>query len=99
MEGKGWKRFKIVGEGKNQVRFGVFEKTIDLCGVSSPRDESLLFRQKEPKPFLPVRGPAGASVSAPNKMARGTRCAQTAFAEGVDSGQMLRRAQRVGHPA
>jgi len=32
----------------------------------APADESLLFRQKEPKPFSPVRG--GASV--PNKMAR-----------------------------
>jgi hypothetical protein len=28
-----------------------------LCGVSSPRDEVLLFRQKDPKPFLPVRIP------------------------------------------
>ncbi len=41
-----------------------------LCGVSSPRDESLLFRQKGPKPFLPVRGPAGASAFVPNKMAQ-----------------------------
>ncbi len=45
----------------------------------APRDESLLFRQKEPKPFPPVRGPSelaqkqalqGASAFAPNKMAR-----------------------------
>jgi len=28
------------------------------CGLSRPRDESLLFRQKEPKPCLPVRGPS-----------------------------------------
>ena len=27
--------------------------------VSSPRDEVLLFRQKDPKPFPPVRVPAG----------------------------------------
>ncbi len=49
------------------------------CGVSPPRDEALLFRQKCPKPFSPVRGPSdpaqkqalrGASASAPNKMAR-----------------------------
>jgi len=48
-----------------------------------------LFRQKEPKPFLPVRGPAGASASVPNPSTplrtgqdgSGTRCAQTAFAE------------------
>ncbi len=36
----------------------------------APADESLLFRQKEPKPFLPVRVPAGASASVPNKMAQ-----------------------------
>ncbi len=61
-----------------------------LGGVSSPRDESLLFRQKEPKPFLPVRGPSepaqkqalrDASASAPNQDGSGTRSAQTAFAE------------------
>jgi hypothetical protein len=49
------------------------------CGVSPPRDEPLLFRQKEPKPFLPVRGPSdpaqkqvlqGASASIPNKRAQ-----------------------------
>jgi len=45
----------------------------------APTDESLLFRQKEPKPFSPGRGPSesaqkqslrGTSASAPNKMAR-----------------------------
>jgi len=45
----------------------------------APADESLLFRQKEPKPLSPVHGPSeptqkqtlrGASASAPNKMAR-----------------------------
>ncbi len=50
-----------------------------ICGLSRPRDESLLFRQKEPKPCLPVRGPSepaqkpalrDASASAPNKMAQ-----------------------------
>ncbi len=90
MEGEGGKRKKIVEKGKNQVRFGVVEKTIDLCGVSSPREESLLFRQKEPKPFLPVRGPSepaqkqalrDASASAPNQDGEGTRSAQTALAE------------------
>jgi len=47
--------------------------------VSPPRDESLLFRQKEPKPCLPVRGPPGPSASAPNKMARelAPRCKAT----------------------
>ncbi len=33
-------------------------------------DEVLLFRQKDPKPLSPVRGPPGASASVPNKMAR-----------------------------
>ncbi len=41
-----------------------------FSGASPPRGESLLFRQKEPKQFLPVRVPAGASASAPNKMVR-----------------------------
>jgi len=36
----------------------------------APADEVLLFRQKDPKPFSPVRGPPGPSASAPNKMAR-----------------------------
>jgi len=36
----------------------------------APADEVLLFRQKDPKPFPPVRGPMGPSASAPNKMAR-----------------------------
>ena len=45
----------------------------------APADESLLFRQKEPKPFLPVRGPSepaqkqalrDTSASVPNKMAQ-----------------------------
>jgi hypothetical protein len=45
----------------------------------APADESLLFRQKEPKPYLPVRGPSepaqkqalrDASASVPNKMAQ-----------------------------
>jgi len=29
---------------------------VSQCGVSRPQDESILFRQKEPKPCLPVRG-------------------------------------------
>jgi len=61
-----------------------------LCGLSRPRDESLLFRQKEPKPCLPVRGPSepaqkpalrDASASVPNQDGSGTRSAQTALAE------------------
>ena len=36
----------------------------------APADEVLLFRPKDPKPFPPVRGPAGSSASVLNKMAR-----------------------------
>jgi len=72
------------------VLFGAVSIKNYLCGVSSPHDESLLFRQKEPKPFSPVRGPSepaekqalrDASASAPNQDGSGTRFAQTAFAE------------------
>jgi len=38
--------------------------------VSPRHNEILLFRQKDPKPFSPVRVPAGSSASVPNKMAR-----------------------------
>ena len=36
----------------------------------APADESLLFRQKGPKPFPPVRGPPGAWPTTPNKVAQ-----------------------------
>ena len=36
-----------------------------LCGVSPPRDEVLLFRQKDPKPLAPGRGPTGAFAPVP----------------------------------
>jgi len=59
-----------------------------------PADETLLFRQKCSKPFPPVRGPSGTSASTPNQDGSGTRCAQTAFAKGVDSVFRLRRSRR-----
>ena len=37
----------------------------DSCGVSAPRDEVLLFRQKDPKPLAPRRGPPGAFAPVP----------------------------------
>ena len=54
---------------------------IILCRVSPLHDEVLLFRQKDPKPFLPVRGPPengekayhslpGSSAFVPNRMAQ-----------------------------
>jgi hypothetical protein len=36
----------------------------------APADEALVFRQKCPEPFPPVRGPPGSSASAPYKMVR-----------------------------
>ncbi len=47
----------------------------------APADEVLLFRQKCPKPFPPVRGPPGNFATIPNQDGSGTRCAQTALAE------------------
>jgi len=48
----------------------------------APADEALLFRQKCPKPFSPVRGPVGPSASVPNHYGSETRSAQTVLAEG-----------------
>ena len=59
---------------------------------STDSGQALLFRQKDPKPFSPVRGPLGASASAPNQNGLGTRCAQTALAKEVDSVLRLRHA-------
>ena len=35
------------------------------CGVSPPHDEVHLFRQKDPKPLAPGRGPGGAFAPVP----------------------------------
>ncbi len=68
---------------------------MNLYGVSPPYDEVLLFRQKDPKPFLPVRGPSdiaekqflrGPWSSTPNQDGSETRCAQTVFAREVGFG-------------
>ena len=55
----------------------------------APADEALLFRQKDPKSFLPVRVPAGAWSTTPNHDGCATRSevqshlsAQTVLAEG-----------------
>ena len=40
-------------------RLCLLAKELTRCGVSSPHAEVLLFRQKDPKPFPPVRGPSG----------------------------------------
>ena len=46
-----------------------------------PADEILLFRQKDPKPFSPVRGPTGSFATVPKQEGSGTRYAQTTLAE------------------
>ena len=62
-------RFLIADLKFNNHHAGFSVKNYYMQGFA-PADESLLFRQKEPKPFSPVRGPAGPSASVPNKMAR-----------------------------
>jgi len=61
----------------------------------APADAALLFRQKDPKPFSPVRGPSdpaqkqalrGACSTTPNQDGSETRCAQTVFAKVVGFG-------------
>jgi len=47
----------------------------------APADESLLFRQKEPKPFSPVRVPAGELRPGTELYGCATRSAQTMLAE------------------
>jgi len=63
----------------------------------APADDLLLFRQKEAKPFLPVRGPSdlaqkqslrGLWSTTPNQDGSETRCAQTVFAREVGFGVM-----------
>ena len=66
------------------------------CGVSPPHGEILLFRQKDPKPWAPRRGPSGAFASVPNGWGCGTRCAQTVLALILDSG--LRRSRACRRP-
>jgi len=50
------------------IKIGTKNK-IFFCGVSPPHDETLLIRQKCPKPFPSVRGPAGDFATKPNYMA------------------------------
>ena len=44
------------------------------------RAEVLLFRQKDPKPWAPGRGPSGAFAPVPKGLGCGTRFAQTVLA-------------------
>ena len=68
-----------------QLKFGFF---MYLKQGFAPADDLLLFRQKEAKPFLPVRGTTGNCSTAPNPDGSETRCevqshlsTQTVFAE------------------
>jgi len=69
----------------------------------APADESLLFRQKEPKPFSPVRGPLGVPPP-PHRIRwlrnslRGARppLRSNSLRQEVDSALQLRRAQGIG---
>ena len=49
----------------------------------APADEILLFRQKDPKPFPPVRSPLGPSATVPNQDGSGTRGVNPELAEGL----------------
>ncbi len=68
----------------------------------APADESLLFRQKESKPFLPVRGPSDpaqsrfSGVTPPPSRIRWLRNSLRSnnLRREVDSGLQLRRPQR-----
>ncbi len=79
--------------------------TISLCplqrfrtGVSPPHDEALLFRQKCPKPFPPVRGPYGVPPPTPRIRWRGNSLRSNSPRQEVDSGLRLRRIRRRGCP-
>jgi len=72
-----------------------------LSGVSPTRDESLLFRQKEPKLFSPVRGPRlcggrlyGSLRLRPESRWRENSLRSNSSRRKVASGVRLRRTQR-----
>ncbi len=60
----------------------------------APADEVLLFRQKDPKPFPPVRVPGGKLRPGTELYGSETRSAQTVLAEESNSAPRLRRARR-----
>ena len=72
----------------------------NACGVSPPRAEVLLFRQKDPKPLAPGRGPSGAFAPVPKGLGCGTRFAQTVLAPQLDFGTAAQpRPQAPGNGA
>ena len=73
---------QVGNDRKREVRAGFRPRTPrgGFCGVSAPRAEVLLFRQKDPKPWAPGRGPSGAFAAVPKGLGCGTRFAQTVLA-------------------
>ena len=73
-----------------------------VCGVSPPRDEvpslcsgqALLFRQKDPKPFPPVRGPTGPFAPVPN--IRAAELASLGQSSPTDNDSALGRSRAQG---
>ena len=51
--------------GRNTCGVAAPHDAGELCGVSAPHAEVLLFRQKDPKPGAPGRGPSGAFAPVP----------------------------------
>ena len=59
---QGWRGYNL-HKTKTKKRHWIPDWILDYrgeaCGVSAPHDEVLLFRQKDPKPWAPGRGPRG----------------------------------------
>ena len=90
------------GVGECKRHSGYFRCALIFCEFILlgfvPTAEILLFRQKNPKPFPPVRGPTGPFVALPNQDGSETRYAQTVFPKESDSVRRRSRAQRGKRP-
>ena len=65
VHGFGLPSFLSTGCGAASIERFAKEGKRGACGVSAPHDEILLFRQKDPKPWAPGRGPWGAFAPVP----------------------------------
>ena len=54
---------------RNRLSAGFRPRTTNVMPVASRRAHPLLWRQKDPKPFLPCRGPAGSLRGSPTPAA------------------------------
>ena len=68
----------------------------EFYGVSSPYAEALLFRQKDPKPCRPWRGPSGSPVRFADSGGAQIRQAQTVCTFSPESAALLGHATRPG---